>query len=165
MNQPQLQPTLHPAQLCSLSLGLSVYLDSSILLSFFFYKISLRWTICKVFLQFLTTLLLFSFFFFLMLWFFWPQGMWDLSSLTLCTGSRSLNRWTATEVPPSCLLIPSEASDSSLYCSLPQPVSHHFLLWSSPITITIHLVQTKSLESPLLLSSPLCPLRDPSTSP
>ena len=38
-------------------------------LFFFFFKISLRWTIFKVFLQFLTILLLFSFFF-LMLWFF-----------------------------------------------------------------------------------------------
>ena len=36
---------------------------------------------------------------------FWPQGMWDLSSLTRdrtctpCIGRRSLNHWTAREVP------------------------------------------------------------------
>ena len=144
-----------------------MYLDSSILSSFCLFvclKISLRWTIfslSSISLQYCFCFL----FFFLMLWFFWPQGMWNLSSTTLCTGNRSLNYWTATEVPPSCLLIPSEAPDSLLYCSLLPPVSHHFLLRSSPITITIHLVQTKSLESPLLPSSPLSPFRDPSTSP
>ena len=36
---------------------------------------------------------------------FWPRGMWDLSSLTRdqtrtpCIGRRSLNHWTAREVP------------------------------------------------------------------
>ena len=38
-----------------------------------------------------------------MFWFFWPQGLWDLSSPTrdrTCTpyiGRRSLNHWTARE--------------------------------------------------------------------
>ena len=40
-----------------------------------------------------------------MLWFFWPQGVWDLSSptrdqtLTPCTGRWILNHWTTREVP------------------------------------------------------------------
>ena len=53
----------------------------------------------KVFIEFVTMLLLFY------VSVFWPQGMWDLSSLTRdrtctpCIGRRSLNRWTAREVP------------------------------------------------------------------
>ena len=144
-----------------------MYLDSSILSSFCLFvclfKDFFEVDYFQSFFNFLQYC--FCFFFFFNALVFWPQGMWNLSSTTLCTGNRSLNYWTATEVPPSCLLIPSEAPDSLLYCSLLPPVSHHFLLWSSPITITIHLVQTKSLESPLLPSSPLSPFRDPSTSP
>ena len=40
-----------------------------------------------------------------MFWFFWPRGMWDLTSLTRnwirtpCIGRWSLNHWTAREVP------------------------------------------------------------------
>ena len=40
-----------------------------------------------------------------MFWFFWPQGMWDLISLTRdqtrnpCIGRGSLNHWTTREVP------------------------------------------------------------------
>ena len=62
------------------------------------------WTSFKVFIEFVTTLLLSYVLDFL---FFWPQGMWDLRSLTrdrtctLCIGRRSLNHWTAREVPPS----------------------------------------------------------------
>ena len=50
-----------------------------------------------------------------MFWFFWPWGMWDLTSLTRdrtctpCIGRRSLNQWTAREVPPwglGILLLP-----------------------------------------------------------
>ena len=35
---------------------------------------------CWPFLKILLNLLQYCFFFFLMFWFFWPQGMWDLSS-------------------------------------------------------------------------------------
>ena len=57
------------------------------------------WTIFKVFIEFVTILLLFY------VLVFWPRGMWDLSSptrnqtLTPCIERRSLNHWTAREVP------------------------------------------------------------------
>ena len=57
------------------------------------------WTIFKVFIEFVTILLLFY------VLVFWPQGMWDLSSLTRnwtrtpFIGRRSLNHWSAREVP------------------------------------------------------------------
>ena len=41
----------------------------------------------------------------LLFWVFWPQGMWNLSSLTrncistLCIGRPNLNHWTSQEVP------------------------------------------------------------------
>ena len=66
---------------------------------FIFFKHFLMWTNFKVFTEFVTTLLLFY------VLVFWPQGMWDLGSLTRdgtctpCTGRRSLNHWTAREVP------------------------------------------------------------------
>ena len=57
------------------------------------------WTIFKVFIEFVTILLL------LYVLVSWPSGMWNLSSLTrdqTCTpriGRQSLNHWTAREVP------------------------------------------------------------------
>ena len=57
------------------------------------------WTIFKVFIEFATILLLFY------VLVFWLQGMWDPSSSTgdrthtPCIGRRSLNHWTAREVP------------------------------------------------------------------
>ena len=57
------------------------------------------WTIFKLFIEFVTVLLLFY------VLVFWLQGMWDLSSLTRdqthtpCIGRRSLNHWTIREVP------------------------------------------------------------------
>ena len=57
------------------------------------------WTVFKVFIEFVTTVLLFYVLSFL------PRGMWDLSSLTRgctcthCVGRLSLNHWTAREVP------------------------------------------------------------------
>ena len=57
------------------------------------------WTIFKVFIEFITILLLFYVFF------FWSQGTWDLSSptkdwtCTPCIGKWSLNHWTTREVP------------------------------------------------------------------
>ena len=72
-----------------------LYFDISFL-SFFFF---LTWTIFKVFVEFVTILLLFY------VLVFWPLGMWDLSSPArdwtriTCTGRQSLNHWTAREVP------------------------------------------------------------------
>ena len=57
------------------------------------------WTIFKLFIEFVTILLLF----FVLV--FWPRGMWGLSSPTRvrtrtpCIGRRSLNHWTTREVP------------------------------------------------------------------
>ena len=64
------------------------------------------WTVFKVFIEFVTILLLFY------VLFFWPRGMWDLISptrdrtCTLCIGRQSLNRWTAREIPERFLLKP-----------------------------------------------------------
>ena len=69
-----------------------------------FLKIFLMWTIFKVFIEFVTVLLLFY------VLVFWPQGMWDLSSptrdwtLTHCIGRWSLNYWTTREFPWSSIL-------------------------------------------------------------
>ena len=57
------------------------------------------WTVFKVFIEFVTILLLFY------VLDFWLQGMWDLSSLARdrtrspCIGRQSLNHWTTREVP------------------------------------------------------------------
>ena len=72
--------------------------------SFFFLKIFMMWTIFKVFIEFVTILLLFY------VLVFWPGGMWDLSSPTRdrthtpCMGRRSLNHWTTREVPKRSFL-------------------------------------------------------------
>ena len=64
---------------------------------FFFFDVDLY------FLKSLLNLLQYCFCF--MFWCFWPRGMWDLSSPTRdrtrrpCIGRRSLNHWTAREVP------------------------------------------------------------------
>ena len=74
------------------------------------------WTILKVFIEFVTVLFLFY-----VLVFFWPRGLWDLSSLTRdrtrtpCIGKWSLNHRTAREVPGpehSALLFSSSLSSS-----------------------------------------------------
>ena len=63
-----------------------------------FFKIVLMWTIFKVFIEFI---LVHNIAYFFM---FWPQGMWDLSSLTrdqtcaACIGGLRFNYWTAREV-------------------------------------------------------------------
>jgi len=74
-------------------------------LFFFFCLISFFLFWCgpffKVFIKFVTTLLLFY------VLIFWPWGMWDLSSLTrdqthtLCVRRRSPNQWTVRIVPLS----------------------------------------------------------------
>ena len=74
-----------------------IFIFIFLIFNFNFFSFFLMWTTFKVFIEFVTILLLF--------WFFWPRGMWDLSSLTRdqthtpCIGSRSLNHWTAREVP------------------------------------------------------------------
>ena len=82
------------------------------------------WTILKIFIEFVTVLLLF---YVLVLW---PQGMWDLNSLTRdrtctsCIGRQSLNHWTTREVPlgyisnvPSTLPIFPSAMSNQLFNS------------------------------------------------
>ena len=93
---------------------INLFLDCYIALySFYFLSciFFVMWTIFKVFIEFVTILLLFY------VLVFWPQGMWDLSSPTRdrthtpCIGRQSLNHWTTSEVP-------------ALYSLL--PVSYHF---------------------------------------
>ena len=66
----------------------------------------LMWTIFKLFNEFVTIFLTVSTF-----WLFWRWGMWDLSFLTRdqthipYIGRRSLNHWTAREVPHLIVLI------------------------------------------------------------
>ena len=68
---------------------------------FNFYFLRFFW--CGPFLKSLLNLLQYCFWF--MFWFFWPQGMWCLSSLTWdqtctpCIGRWNLNHWTTGEVP------------------------------------------------------------------
>ena len=64
------------------------------------------WIIFKVFIELAVILFLFY------VLAFWPQGRWDLRSpvrdrtVTVLIGRRSLNNWTATEVPTFMLLLP-----------------------------------------------------------
>ena len=66
-------------------------------LSFFFFF--LMWTVFKVFIEFVTILLLFY------VLVFRPRGIWDLSTptrdgtLTHCIGRQTPNYWTTREVP------------------------------------------------------------------
>ena len=72
------------------------------------------WTVFKVFIEFVIVLLL------LYVLGFWPRGMWYLSSQTrdrthtLCIRRRSLNHWTAREVPSSDILRGTEPHTSPL---------------------------------------------------
>ena len=70
-----------------------------------FLKIFFMWTIFKVFTEFITILRLFY------ILVFWPQGMWDLSSLTRdwtsCMKGEVLNRWIFRQVPGEIVLFPS----------------------------------------------------------
>ena len=104
---PNLPPNPFPVQALSYSLPiLSPTNVLSIMFFFFFpflfFKIFLMWTIFKVFIDFVTILPLFY------VLFFWPRGIWDLSSLTRdqtrtpSTARRSPNHWTAKEVPSLC---------------------------------------------------------------
>ena len=67
-----------------------------------------KWTIFKVFIEFVTISLLFYFLFVCL--FVWLQDKWDLSSLTTelictpCFGRWSLNHWTDGEVPVNVFL-------------------------------------------------------------
>ena len=76
--------------------------QSLLMCLFFFFKIFWMGTIFKVFIEFVTVLLLFY------VLVFWPRGMWDLSSLirdrthTPCIGRRSPNHWTTRKVSSLC---------------------------------------------------------------
>ena len=78
--------------------GKSLNLDFSH--NYFFQDFFQMWTILKVFVEFVTTLLLFYVF-----WIFWSRGLGDLNCLTRgqthtpCIGRWSLNHWTAREFP------------------------------------------------------------------
>ena len=84
-----------PNLACCLFLWFKFDWTRAMLILFFF----LMWTILKVFVEFVTILLLFY------ILVFWLQGTWDLSfptrdwTCTPCTGRQSLNHWSAREVP------------------------------------------------------------------
>ena len=71
----------------------------------FFSRFFFMWTIFKVFIEFITMLLLFY------VLVSWPQGMWDLISLTgdwtSCMKGEVLNCWIFREVPGEIVLFPS----------------------------------------------------------
>ena len=77
------------------------------------------WSILKVFIEFVTILLL------LYVLGFWPWGMWDLSFLTRdqtctpCTGMQSLNHWTARKVSRTDFKNISNLDDKGLLTRLP----------------------------------------------
>ena len=85
------------------------------LLVFLFLRFFIFFFGCRPFLKFLLNLLLF--------WFFWPQGMWNLSFLarhgshTSCIERWSHNHWITREVP--WLLFPA---------SIPPPTGSGFFL-------------------------------------
>ena len=102
--------------LCTYVHDIIIMLYSSCL---FFLKFFLMWTTFKVFIEFVTILLLFY------VLVFWPGGMWGLSSLTKdwtltpCIGRWSRNHWTTREVPLAVLtfLKTTQAWYSCLYYS------------------------------------------------
>ena len=85
--------------LITLGIGLPIFLifsENQLLVSL------ISFFLCGPFLQSLLNLLQYCLFYVLA---FWPQGIWDLSSLTRdwtctpCTGRRRFNHWTTREVP------------------------------------------------------------------
>jgi len=89
---------------------------------FFFF---LMWPIFKVFIEFVTVLLLFN------VLAFWPQGIWDLSTLTRdrtctpCFGRGNLNHWTAREAPRDLIRLDIGSRDSDpFHSSNSNPQSH-----------------------------------------
>ena len=87
--------------------------------------IFLMWTIFKVFKELVTILPLFY------VLFFWPQDLWDLSSLTrdqtqtTCIGKRSFNLWINREGPEQDVLGTLGAKDLRLIRDL--LFLHHLL--------------------------------------
>ena len=81
---------------CSISQSILIF---GLYASFFFLRFFLMWIILKVFIEFAVILLLFY------VLAFWPQGMWNPSSLTrdwtgtACIGRQSLKYWITKEVP------------------------------------------------------------------
>ena len=100
---------------------------------------------------------LFKYCFCFMFWFFWPRGMWDLSSLTRdwtctsCIGRWSLSHWTTREVPVN----------HSLLCTLNSlgfylaPANWWPLLLSRSIPVSSLRDGARSLRLSPFTSSPL----------
>ena len=89
--------------------------DSQTLLCIFFKDDFFIWTFSWVFIEFVTVLSLF--------WFFWPQSMWDVRSLTrdqtctLCIERQTLNPGAPGKVPVghfNSLCVLSRSVSSSL---------------------------------------------------
>ena len=105
---------------------------------FFFFFFLMR-TIFKVFIEFVTVLLLFN------VLAFWPQGMWDLSSPTRdwtcspCFGRGNCNHWTAKEVPRDLIGLdigsrdsdPSHSSNSNPWSHAKRACDWEIVQWSS----------------------------------
>ena len=94
--------------------------------------------------SFLKSLLdLLQYCFWYMFWFFWPPGLWHLSSLTrewshsLCTGRRNLNPWNSGEVP-------------IVFRTLPYTLFVHFYPPSLIFSVCFH----SKMEYPDRLKSP-----------
>ena len=66
------------------------------------------WTIFKLFIEFVTKLLLVF-----MFWFFWPWGMWNQTH-ALCTEKWSLNHWTTRKVPENTKFIRNQNNKQSV---------------------------------------------------
>ena len=75
--------------------------------------VCLTWTIFKVFIDFVTVLLLFY------ILVSWPGGRWDFGSLTRdqthapCSGTQKPNHWTIRAVPREYLFLSGRASEYS----------------------------------------------------
>ena len=101
------------------------------------------WTILKVVIEFVTTLLLFY------VLDFWPQGVWDLGSLTRdwthtpCIGRQRLNHWITREVPSVFHLhfeMPYGDCEKALRLSNRIPLGIHSTSWSGSMLYWLGLV-------------------------
>ena len=100
LKTPSLRPPLFlKIQATFLEIFLNEYLNPLLTSSFFFSQGLWRWAIFKVFIKFVTILLLFNF------GIFGPEACGDLTSptsdqqCTPCIGRQSLNHWITREVP------------------------------------------------------------------
>ena len=104
----------------------SITIIQWLLVVFFLLDFVCVWTIFKVFIEFVTILLLFY------VLVYWPRGMWHLSSLfrdqtcTPCIGRQSFNHWTTREAPTQCLFEFTGAQRGEADC----PRSHSSMCWA-----------------------------------